>query len=112
MQNAPGPSAPHPLVKAPAPGPAHLHLPKAQPAAGSSQTPDAPRHQAHSTSKTPAPAVDSLALRHDSMEDKDGSGAIVVPSVDDYGVNVIVNVDNNPEALSAQASCKMAALSQ
>ena len=53
----------------------------------------------------------SPVLLHDNIKDKGGADVIVVPSADDYGVNVIVNIDNYPEVLSAQAGPNLAALS-
>ncbi|CAK0763859.1 hypothetical protein CVIRNUC_003100 [Coccomyxa viridis] len=103
---APGPALLH-LPRAPAPGPAHLKMPKAQPAAASSQAPEAPSRQAHSRAKTPAPAMGRPVLQNDDMENKDGPRAVVVPSADDYGINFIVNINNNPGMPSAQASYKL-----
>ena len=103
---APGPALPH-LPRAPAPGPAHLNLPKAQPAAASSQAPEAPSHQTHIRAKTPAPAMGRPVLQNDDMDNKDGSRAAVVPSADDYDINFIVNINNNPGMPSEQATYKL-----
>lgn len=66
---------------------------------------EAPAHAAvKAPSPAPAAAAEVLDVQHAYVENEGGSHVLVVPSANEIGVNVIVNIDDNSsEASSVQA---------